>query len=179
MTISRETGNHHLTKRSMGLLTVVTLCAFRFAAQNPPNFGNPLARRQRYIRQSNRGFNMIRTLTVLVLTALVGCTASLQPGSGASSPNPDNSITIYENNKSGVGSIISNKALESFNEKYLPANENKAFAQSLSGAWDWRSNRTSVDHAKTSALVGCQRNNEQSEDLYPCRIINVNGEWVE
>jgi len=89
-----------------------------------------------------------------------------------------NEITIYENKENGIPSIISNKALISFESDYAKASKNKAFAQSVSGAWNWKSNRTSVEHAKTSALVGCQRNNKKSEDMYPCKIIHINESWV-
>lgn len=123
------------------------------------------------------GLNMTRVLILAVFTTLFGCAATPQDTKDISSP--DRSITLYENVRSGPESIISKKALASFRDKYLAAGEHKAFAQSLSGAWDWKSSRTSVEHAKTSALVGCQKNNRQVEDLYPCRIINVNGEWTE
>lgn len=86
-------------------------------------------------------------------------------------------ITIYQNDKVGIASIISNKALDSFKDGYTKAPKNKAFAQSLSGAWNWKSDRASIEHATTSALIGCQRNNKRSEDLYPCKIIHVNDNW--
>jgi len=78
----------------------------------------------------------------------------------------------------GIDSIITNKALNSFKTGYSKASTHKAFAQSLSSAWSWKSNMTSVEHAKTSALIACQRNNKESEDLYPCKIINVNDLWI-
>lgn len=34
-----------ITRRSIGLLTVVTFCAIRFAAQKAPTVSNPLAQR--------------------------------------------------------------------------------------------------------------------------------------
>jgi len=92
--------------------------------------------------------------------------------------NSSKSITIYSNDKSGIESLMSNKALESFNTDYAKATNHKAFAQSVSGAWNWKSNRTTKEHAITSALVGCQRNNKKSEDLYPCKVINIDGEWI-
>ena len=91
---------------------------------------------------------------------------------------PRSQITIYENTKQGIDSIITNSALTEFKNDYSKASRNKAFAQSVSGAWNWKSNRTSVEHAKTSALIGCQRNNKRSEDLYPCKVIHVNDSWV-
>ncbi len=110
---------------------------------------------------------------------LGGCATEMQTKSGNQSALTQSKITIYENNAEGINTIISNKALESFKTKYVKASENKAFAQSTSGAWSWKSNRTSVEHAKTSALIGCQHNNKKFEDLYPCKIININGTWIE
>ena len=89
-----------------------------------------------------------------------------------------NGFTLYTDDSEGIESLITNQALASFKSKYKEASQNKAFAQSLSGAWSWKSNRTSVEHAKTSALIGCQRNNKKTEDLYPCKVVNINGTWV-
>ena len=88
-------------------------------------------------------------------------------------------IKIYQNHAQGKESIISNKALASFNGDYQKAPINKAFAQSTSGSWSWSSNRTSIEHAKTSALIACQINNKKSEDVYPCKVIHVNDQWIE
>lgn len=88
-------------------------------------------------------------------------------------------MEIKYETKAGVDPIINKKALKSFNDKYVNAKLHKAFAQSQSGAWNWKSNRTSVEHAKTSALVGCQRNNQKNKALYPCKIINVDNQWIE
>lgn len=78
-----------------------------------------------------------------------------------------------------MASLITGSALRSFNEDYIEAPKNRAFAQSTSGAWNWKSDRTSIEHAIISALIGCQRNNKKSEDLYPCKVIHINDEWVE
>lgn len=77
----------------------------------------------------------------------------------------------------GLSSIISNKGLKSFQRKYKDASENKAFAQSSSGEWAWRSNKTTKSNAILSALVACQVENASSEKCYPCEVINVNGVW--
>jgi hypothetical protein len=119
---------------------------------------------------------MKNILVFLSLLTVVGCSSQSEIPEEAL-PKPI-AVTIYTNSGQGVASIISKKALESFNTEYLEAPENKAFAQAISGAWNWKSNRTSIEHAKTSALIGCQRNNKRSEDLYPCKIIHINGQWV-
>jgi hypothetical protein len=72
--------------------------------------------------------------------------------------------------------IITNAALESY-QKYRSANNHKAFAQSESGAWNWRADRTNQEYAMKNALMGCRANNKV-ENEYPCKIININGEWV-
>ena len=77
-----------------------------------------------------------------------------------------------------IESIITNKALKSFKTDYLKATSHKAFAQSASGAWNWKSNRTSKAHAIKSALISCQRNNIKNEQLHPCKVINIDGDWV-
>jgi hypothetical protein len=118
-------------------------------------------------------------LILFSVLLLVGCATEMQTKDENLSSVPQSGIKIYENNRKGINAIISKKALESFNTEYTKAPRNKAFAQSTSGAWNWKSNRTSVEHAKTSALIGCQRNNKRSEDLYPCEVININGAWVE
>ncbi|NRB39791.1 MAG: hypothetical protein HRU20_15210 [Pseudomonadales bacterium] len=82
-----------------------------------------------------------------------------------------------EEEKVGIESIISKKALTSYLTKYSDATDNKAFAQSESGVWNWRSNRTSVEYAKSSALIACRADNKNYEKDYPCQLIDVNGKF--
>ena len=117
----------------------------------------------------------MKYIVIISIFILSGCTAQ-QIKQTAETPSSE--ITSYQNNLTGIDSIISNKALQSFKTEYSKAPTNKAFAQSVSGAWNWKSNRTSIEHAKTSALIGCQRNNKKSEDLYPCKVIHINDTWV-
>lgn len=113
----------------------------------------------------------------LGVIALSGCAAKgpIQSETVRAEPR----FKLYSSNKTGIESIITNEALKSFKTGYANATDNKAFAQSASGAWNWKSNRTSIEHAKNSALIGCQRNNKKSEDLYPCKVIHLNGNWIE
>lgn len=114
---------------------------------------------------------------LLIVISMAGCAAKDKASIKLQPDSPKN-ITIYQNDKTGIDSLISNKALASFQTDYANASQHKAFAQSASGAWNWKSNRTSVEHAMTSALIGCQRNNKKSEDLYPCKVINLDGKWM-
>ena len=73
--------------------------------------------------------------------------------------------------------LRTNRALKSYNEEYLVASRNKAFAQSPEGHWNWRSDRVTVEMAKEDALAGCNKHVKQNESA--CVIVNVNGEWVQ
>lgn len=54
----------------------------------------------------------------------------------------------------------------------------KAFAQSDVGSWGWKSSRTSKEHAVRSALISCQKNNNEYEEKHPCKIINIDDVWI-
>jgi hypothetical protein len=122
---------------------------------------------------------MYKSLFLILALALSGCSTVHSSANKSSVRHDNNKITIYENGQKGMASLITGSALRSFNEDYIKAPKNRAFAQSTSGAWNWKSDRTSIEHAITSALIGCQRNNKKSEDLYPCKVIHINDEWVE
>ena len=117
----------------------------------------------------------MKWICITVMLFISGCAVSPSPTSNEMVS--EGGIKKYTNSESGVNLIITNQALKSYHEKYLVAEKHKAFAQSLSGSWSWMANRTSAEHAKTSALVGCQKNNIKNEKLYPCKIINVDGMW--
>ena len=119
---------------------------------------------------------MEKIISIFFILLVSGCSSQAIDNNGA---QVSKNLVRYENGDYGVDSIITNDALESYKTKYLKSSNNKAFAQSVSGAWSWKSNRTSKDHAKSSALIGCQNNNRKVEDLYPCKIININGKWME
>lgn len=115
---------------------------------------------------------------LIVACLITGCATTDKPSVNPQS-KPTKAITIYVNDEKGLDSLITNQALKSFKTDYTKASKHKAFAQSVSGAWNWKSNRTSKEHAIKSALIGCQRNNKKSEDLYPCNVINIDGKWIE
>jgi hypothetical protein len=119
----------------------------------------------------------MKWLPIIFAAAFVsGCGACNQVKESADRPAQ---VQQYSNNAKGIHSLITKQAKSSFKKKYKKATKHKAFAQSVSGAWSWKSSRTSVEHAKTSALVGCQKNNKDNEKAYPCELINVNGKWTE
>lgn len=67
-------------------------------------------------------------------------------------------------------------ALKSYKKEYLRERGHKAFAQSPSGAWAWRSQRTSREFAIEDAVNACNAYLEATEPR--CVVIHVNKEWV-
>lgn len=72
--------------------------------------------------------------------------------------------------------FASSNALETYQGRYAEANNNKAFAQSLGGAWAWTSNRTKPEDAITYVLSRCEylRRGQGS----PCALVDLNGRLV-
>ena len=120
----------------------------------------------------------MRLGNIVVLTAfLVGCATHQQALPPATNSNA-NAEPALEGKVLGEDSIMTKQALKSYRENYSHASTHKAFAQSGSGAWSWKSNRTSVEYAIQNSLISCQKNNKRHETEYPCKIINVDGEWI-
>ena len=74
----------------------------------------------------------------------------------------------------GEQSIISKKALDAYRNIYTNAKLHKAFAQASSGAWAYRYGAFSAQRAKSITLDNCKKYNKGK----PCRLINVDNEWV-
>ena len=72
--------------------------------------------------------------------------------------------------------LRTNSALKSYKETYVNQPQNKAFAQSPDGSWNWRSDRVTVDMAVEDALTACNRS--LKKDAPPCVIVNINGLWI-
>jgi len=100
------------------------------------------------------------------------CVIADQSGSQPS----ENAAKSEEIVKSEESVLRTNAALKSYKEDYLLHPQNKAFAQSPDGHWNWRSDRVTVEMAKEDALAGC--NKYTKKDGQACVIVNVNGEWV-
>lgn len=114
---------------------------------------------------------------IVFIPLLVGCATYQQPTHSA--PGTGEIVEpSFEQKAVGEASIVTNQALKSYREEYVYATEHKAFAQSDMGAWSWKSNRTSIQHAIENSLIDCQKNNKRHEAKYPCEIINVDGKWA-
>ena len=74
--------------------------------------------------------------------------------------------------------LMTKKAVKSY-EMYLKEERHKAFAQSDTGSWAWVGSRTSPAYAKLNALAKCQSHNQEHEETSPCKVVNVDGEWLE
>ena len=85
----------------------------------------------------------------------------------------------HENTAEGEAMLMRNEALEVYRTSYKDAQFHKAIAQSDSGHWAWSFNKASPEHAINSANIACQSFNKEHEIHYPCKVINVDGKWVE
>lgn len=74
----------------------------------------------------------------------------------------------------GEESILSKKALDAYRNIYKYAKLHKAFAQASSGAWAYKYGVFSAQKAKSITLDNCKKHNTGK----PCRLINVDNEWV-
>jgi hypothetical protein len=73
-------------------------------------------------------------------------------------------------------SLPKQEARAAFNEAYLPARNNKAFAVSQAGAWGWVDGRTSPNDAMRGAMQECEA--RRPAYTAPCALVNVNGQWA-
>ncbi len=65
-----------------------------------------------------------------------------------------------------------------FEVDYSNEKELKVFAASLSGLWGWSAGATkTIEELMDEALNSCRTRNKRWEAIYPCRTININGEW--
>lgn len=71
------------------------------------------------------------------------------------------------------------KAVESYQVNYVDAEFHKAWARSKSGAAAWVADRFTEDDAIEQALTTCRDINKKREKKHPCKIINLNGEWID
>ncbi len=76
----------------------------------------------------------------------------------------------------GVEVIRTHPALAAYTKEYFIAYKHKAFAQSPSGSWAWRAERTSPEFAQQDALAACESFRKEGEA--PCVVINVDDESV-
>ena len=69
-------------------------------------------------------------------------------------------------------------AVESYTVNYVDGDYHKAWARSKRGRWAWAVNRFSQQDAIEHALQTCRDINEKHEKKHPCKIINLDGEWM-
>lgn len=87
------------------------------------------------------------------------------------------SLLVCTNTAFAGAEIIRTKdALKSFKKEYLHQKDQKAFAQSPTGAWAWRAERTTREFAIEDAVNACNNYLEANEPR--CVVIHVNKEWM-
>lgn len=82
----------------------------------------------------------------------------------------------------GIKILVSNSAKKSYLNKYSKAENPKAFAQSPIGAWHWYTKTDtglSLEKLKEKALKSCNKVNTVIKTKQSCKLVNVNGQWVQ
>ncbi|MGF1758215.1 hypothetical protein L4D76_09770 [Photobacterium sagamiensis] len=74
--------------------------------------------------------------------------------------------------------LHSKNALESYIVNYADGDYHKAWARSKTGRAAWAIQRFSQEDAIEHALTICRSGNEKYEKKYPCKIINLDDEWL-
>ncbi|PSW16599.1 hypothetical protein C9J01_06285 [Photobacterium rosenbergii] len=70
-------------------------------------------------------------------------------------------------------------AIESYMINYVDGDFHKAWARTKKGRWAWAVNRYTQEDAIDHALQSCRSINQKREKKDPCKIINLDGEWIE
>jgi tetratricopeptide (TPR) repeat protein len=73
--------------------------------------------------------------------------------------------------------LVDEKPMMSYLNAYRAKKMHKAFASSATGAWAWASDRVDSVTAEADAMKDCQENNVVLEKEFPCKLINIDGEW--
>ena len=76
-----------------------------------------------------------------------------------------------------AASLPKGEAQTAFNESYLPAAGQKAFAASPSGGWGFVVQRRSANEAMRAALQECEV--RRPPYTGPCEVVNLNGLWAQ
>lgn len=115
---------------------------------------------------------MLRSIFFLFVLLLGACAST------GESPSLDNIPSLFDDTPIKAEQLISAEALIALKQKYEKSQNNKAIAQSQSGAWGFTVNQDSELKASEEALTWCQKYNKRHESLFPCHVINLNGQWL-
>ena len=79
-----------------------------------------------------------------------------------------------------IDQITGNAAKKKFEKEYIKAEGDKVFVYSYSGKFGWRaSTELSIERMTSLSMENCKNKNKSFKALYPCKVINVNGSWLE
>jgi len=79
-----------------------------------------------------------------------------------------------------IDQITGNAAKKKFEKEYTKAEGDKVFVYSYSGSFGWRASaELSIERMTSLSMDDCKNKNKSFKTLYPCKVINVNGSWLE
>jgi hypothetical protein len=110
---------------------------------------------------------------ILAIMALTACPKQANDHGVTFDPGPPptrEEIVKYISNESGV---------QDFLNIYWWNKPNKAFASSPDGVYGYSGElMTTPDYAAESALRYCESIRERLKVISPCKLVNMNGEWL-
>ena len=85
---------------------------------------------------------------------------------------------LIDQQATSPGTLISKRAIDEHDHIYFLLKNERAFAQSTSGAWGWTHGRDNIEDAMDEAVAVCRQRNRRNEAERPCQIVNINGYWT-
>ena len=114
----------------------------------------------------------MRAATIFVLSVLIsGCSKDTDPRYDPGPPPPRSEIAQY---------VSHERAVTAFIDIYWKYEPNKAFASSDDGVYGYSASQmSSAEFAEKSALTYCELYKKDGTFPSPCKVVNVNGRWID
>ena len=113
-------------------------------------------------------------LIALACVLISACTGQTSPFDLDSTKYGD----VIDRDAKSPGTLIQKRAAQVYDLDYTVGVNNRAMAQSTSGAWGWTHREKTLEAALDRALELCRSRNSRNEAEAPCKIVNVNGWWA-
>ncbi|MGL1956344.1 MAG: hypothetical protein OCD00_03355 [Colwellia sp.] len=120
-----------------------------------------------------------------LITLVLSCSNATQkpstiPTEGGGSPTSlHNPNIIFDYIPQNIDTLIMVEALGTYFHQYRNASGVKSFAQSEGGAWAYVTNRETQEVSDIDVLNACEKHNIKFSEVYPCKLINVSGKWLD
>jgi hypothetical protein len=122
---------------------------------------------------------LLLVLAMLVFSSTAKASSQTSVEVGKLPNTSDNPNTIFDSVPQVTDLLITFKALDAYENSYRTETGFKSFAQSEGGAWAYVTRRNSQETANLDVLNACQKYNLKYAAIFPCKLINVSGSWLD